>query len=105
MSNRRQLNDSGIPMVTVSVRRFMWTLEVNKPVLIRDSEVMDRQDVSDVMHRCMVQVSRASHQVQEKNRTVKWAVFIWQRESWREICKGVSRMKDRPVGVNPGRLE
>jgi hypothetical protein len=66
---------------------------------------MDRQDIADVMHRVIVQVSRASHMVQGPNRTVKWAVFIWQRDDWREICKGVSKMKDRPVGINPSSLE
>jgi hypothetical protein len=104
MSNRIRLSDdplNSVPAFTVSVRRFKWQLQVDEPVQIDDSEIVETQAFSDVMSRCMQQVARASYQVNARNREVFWAVYVWQRESWREICHGKSRMREgkRPSPV------
>lgn len=104
MSNTRRARDSGdeIPGVTVTVRRWQIRIMVDEPVEIRDSEMMDRQDISDVMARCMQQVARASYMVRGPNREVRWAVDLWGhkgRQVWTNVCVGKSTLKNRPVGV------
>lgn len=105
MSNRRKASgyDGSIPAVTVSLRRWQIRIEVDEPTVIRDAELLDRQDFRDVMERCMVSASRASFMVNGPNREVRWAIDLWDsdRQTFRNVCVGKSKLKDRPKGVMP----
>ena len=96
------MGEVSIPAFTVSTRRFQWRLWSDEPHKITDGEVMDRQDIRDVIMRCMQQVARASYMVGQPNREVRWRVDIWQNEKWQQVCDGVSRVKDAPKGLPPG---
>ena len=93
-----------IPAITVSTRRFKWSLEVDEPWVIHDFEIMDRQDIRDVMQRCLQQVARASYMVNGPNREVRWWVeyFNDKKHRWMKVCDGKSRVKDAPKGLPPG---
>lgn len=107
MSNRRKLRDmpsaGSIPAVTVSVRRWQIRIQVSEPWKITDFEVLDRQDFNDVAERCMVLASRASFMVNGPNRHARWAIDLWDadRQEWRNVCMGVSHLKDRAKGIMP----
>jgi hypothetical protein len=91
-----------VPQVTISVRRWQVRIEVDEPNVIRDSEVMDRQDMRDVMARAMQQVARASYMVNGPNREVRWAIDLWGhngRQVWTNVCIGKSTLKNTPKGV------
>lgn len=107
MSNRRKATGNGeIPAFTLSVRRWQIRIEVDEPTLIRDAEVLDRQDIRDVMDRCMVSASRASFMVNGPNREVRWAVDLWDsdRQAWQNVCLGKSKLKDQPKGIMPTQI-
>lgn len=92
------------PEFTVSVRRFRWGLRVEEPWKITDGEEMRSQSVTTVMARCHQQVARASFMVNGPNREVYWWVEEYNilRHDWREICRGRSKVKDRPLGNRAG---
>lgn len=87
-----------IPCVTVSVRLFRWSLFVDEPHEIRDSEEMRVQDFRHVMHRCMQQCARASFMVNGPNREVKYLVELWDRGKWNEVCRGRTKLRDKAKG-------
>lgn len=104
MSNRRKArgHEDSIPATTVSVRRWQIRIRVSAPWDINDAEVLDRQDFRDVMERCMVTCARASHMVNGPNREVLWAIDLWDsgRQTWRNVCNGRTKLKERPLGYN-----
>lgn len=86
-------------MFTVSQRRFRWSLFVDEPHEIKDSEEMLVQDFRHVMQRCMQQCARASFMVNGPNREVRYLVEWWnERHQWQEICRGRTKVKDKPKG-------
>ena len=86
-----------VPLHTASGPTGRWQIRVlsREPHEIRDTEIVFRRTLREVLARAYVTVRRTSYMVGQPNREVLWAIDRWNYAAnrWEPIINGKSRLR------------